>query len=428
MSTLASRSSITTTGLAERGLPLASEPQQPIRLLVFTSLYPNALQPSKGLFVEQRLRQLIASNRVTATVVAPVPWFPFRHPRWGRYAAFARVPAQEQRHGITIVHPRYLVIPKLGMNIAPALMVRALLPVVRKLQVQGPDFDLIDAHYFYPDGVAATRIGAAVGKPVVISARGSDVTWIPRHRVPRRQIQAAAQDADAIITVASMLKDKLVDLDVEPNKITVLRNGVGMQRFGLRDRGAIRAKLGLVGPVWLAVGNLIEVKGVHVTMQALADVPDVTLMVAGQGPLEAALRQLADRLGIATRVRFLGGVANEALCDYYNAADALVLASSREGTPNVVLEALASGTPVILAPFDGAVDLVESPVAGQVAEARTGEAIRASWQKLRAHAPDPAAVRRYAQRFDWAPTIQAQLELYAGLVRQSRNQGCCHAS
>ncbi|MEO8747434.1 MAG: glycosyltransferase family 4 protein, partial [Rhodanobacter sp.] len=126
-----------------------------IRLLVFTSLYPNAEQPQHGIFVEERLRHLVASGLVTATVVAPVPWFPFRHRRFGRYARFARVPAYEQRHGIRIEHPRYPVIPKFGMGVAPSLMYRALLPVLRRHLANGNGFDLIDAHYFYPDGVAA---------------------------------------------------------------------------------------------------------------------------------------------------------------------------------------------------------------------------------------------------------------------------------
>jgi len=178
--------------------------ERPIRLLVFTSPYPNASQPRHGVFVEERLRHLVESGRVVATVVAPVPWFPFRHPRFGAYATFAAVPACEQRHGIRIVHPRYPVIPKVGMNFAPSLMFRALLPRLREMKEGGLDFDLIDAHYFYPDGVVAARLGLAVGKPVVISARGSDVTWIPRYRRPRRQIQRAARSVAAVVTVSCL--------------------------------------------------------------------------------------------------------------------------------------------------------------------------------------------------------------------------------
>jgi glycosyltransferase involved in cell wall biosynthesis len=388
----------------------------PIRLLVFASLYPNAVQPHHGVFVEERLRHLVESGRVAATVVAPVPWFPFRHRRFGAYAAFARVPEREERHGIHIHHPRYPVIPKLGMNIAPALMCHALLPALRKLAASGGPFDLIDAHYFYPDGVAAVRLGEAIGKPVVITARGSDVNVISRHRSPARQIQWAAKRAATIVTVSLALKDKLVSLGGDSGNITVLRNGVDLERFRPLDRTAIRAELGLAGPVWLAVGHLVELKGVHVTLAALAKTADATLMIAGEGNEETRLRQFADRLGLASRVRFLGALPHAELCRYYNAADVMVLASSREGMPNVVLESLACGTPVIAAPFESAAELIHAPEAGEIAESRTPDAIALAWQRLEQGRRERSATRRYAEQFGWRPVAEAQCALYARVL------------
>ncbi|MEP7185979.1 MAG: glycosyltransferase [Rhodanobacter sp.] len=387
-----------------------------IRLLVFSSLYPNAAQPRHGVFVEERLRHLVDSGRITATVVAPVPWFPFRSPMFGAYAAYASVPEEEERYGIKILHPRYPVIPKIGMNVAPFLMFRALLPVLRRLKTNGTAFDLIDAHYFYPDGVAAARLGAALELPVVITARGSDVTWIPRYRRPRQQIIWAAECADAVVTVSQTLKGKVAALGVSPGKITVLRNGVDLERFGPRDRVVARAKLGLTGPVWLAVGNLVELKGVHITLAALAKIPDVTLLIAGRGPEEARLRQLADRLNVATRVRYLGVIPHAELSEYYNVADAMLLASSREGMPNVVLESLACGTPVVAAPFEGATELLNAPEAGEVAAQRSGEAIASAWLRLRDRAPTRAATRAIAEQLGWQPVVEAQQALYAQVL------------
>ncbi len=397
-----------------------------IRLLVFTSLYPNAVQPHHGVFVEGRLRQLVASGEIAATVVAPVPWFPFRHPHFGRYAAFARVPRHERRHGIDIHHPRYPVIPKLGMSLAPSLMAWALLPVLRGLQSDGCAFDLVDSHYFYPDGVAAARLGRVLDSPVVITARGSDVMRIASHRWPRRQIQWAAGHAAAIGTVSRALKDQLVAMGVDPGKITVLRNGVDLDRFKPLDRGAARARLGLAGSVWLTVGFLVESKGAHIAIEALAQVPDATLLIAGEGPDEHKLRDLVRRLDLGSRVRFLGAVPQAELCGYYNAADALIHASSREGMPNVVLEALACGTPVVAAPFDGAGEVVSTPESGQIAAARTADGIRDAWLKLCASMPQPAATRRYAERFGWAPTVRAQQALYEDVLRRWRNGGVRH--
>jgi glycosyltransferase involved in cell wall biosynthesis len=311
------------------------------------------------------------------------------------------------------------VIPKVGMNIAPLLMYRALLPVLRKMLAGGTDFDLIDAHYFYPDGVAATLLGTALEKPVVITARGSDINVIAHHRRPGRQIRRAADRAAAVVAVSRALKDKLIALGAEAEKITVLRNGVDLDRFEPRDRGEIRAKLALTGTVWLAVGNLVESKGVHLTLAALAEVPDAMLLVVGQGPEDARLRRLADRLGVAQRVRFLGAVAHADLCDYYNAADVMVLASSREGMPNVVLESLACGTPVLATPFDSVAELLNAPEAGEIAGERSSDAIAAAWRRLRDRAPQRADTRRHAESFAWGQTVSAQSALYQRVLSQA---------
>lgn len=398
------------------GMRADADSEGKIRLLVFTSLYPNASQPRHGVFVEERLRHLVDSGRIAATVVAPVPWFPFQHPMFGVYSTYASVPKREQRHGIKIWHPRFPVIPKLGMSIAPFLMYHALLPVLRKLKAEGPDFDLIDAHYFYPDGVAAARLGAALDTPVVITARGSDVTWLPRFHRPSQQIQWAAEHASAVVTVSKALKDSLAALGVNPKKITVLRNGVDLDRFGPRDRSAIRARLDLQGPVWLTVGHLVELKGVDVAIEALAQVPDATLLIAGAGPEERKLHQRVERLGLSARVRFLGAVPHAELCEYYNAADAMVLVSSREGMPNVVLEAIACGTPVVATAVGGIPELITAPEAGELMRERSAEALVVAWNALQARMPDRAATRTFAECLGWQPVVEAQCALYARVL------------
>ena len=127
----------------------------PIRLLTFSTLFPNNARPNHGVFVENRLRHLIAGGEAVSEVLAPVPWFPFTAERFGDWAVNARVVARETRHGLDIRHPRFPVIPRVGMSLAPALLYRAMVPVVRRMLAEGPGFDAIDAHYVYPDGVAA---------------------------------------------------------------------------------------------------------------------------------------------------------------------------------------------------------------------------------------------------------------------------------
>ena len=159
-----------------------------MQILTFTTLYPSAARPQHGIFVETRLRKLVESGRITARVVAPCPWFPFVSTRFGEYGAMARVPHREVRHGIEIEHPRYPLPPKIGMSMAPLALFAAALPALRREITEGRDFELIDAHYFYPDGVAAVMLGRALDRPVVVTARGSDVNLIADYALPRRWI------------------------------------------------------------------------------------------------------------------------------------------------------------------------------------------------------------------------------------------------
>jgi len=397
-----------------------------MRVLTFSTLFPSSARPSHGIFVETRLRELLKSGQVASRVIAPVPWFPSTHPRWGDYARMAATPATEQRHGIDVRHPRYVVIPKVGMNLAPALLARAALPALRRLQAEGFDFDLIDAHYFYPDGVAAVALARALGKPVTITARGTDINLIPQHAGPRRQILDAVAGCSHMMTVCKALKDELVALGAPDDKVTVLRNGVDLQLFHPEDREAARQAHGMQGFCLASVGHLIDRKGHHHVIAALPQLPEVSLYVAGSGPLEQELRELARSLGVAQRVFFLGNQPQSVLRTLYSAVDALVLASSREGWANVLLEAMACGAPVVASDVWGTPEVVAAPEAGVLMPELSAAGVVAGVQRLRAALPERAATRRYAEGFDWAPTTQGQLDIFARLLAGPR-AGAVHA-
>lgn len=383
-----------------------------LRILTFSTLYPNAAQPTHGVFVENRLRHLLEDGDVTAHVVAPVPWFPFKSDKFGHYADFAKVPPVEERHGLTVRHPRYPLLPKIGTNLAPLLMYAFVRPRIAALMRAGLEFDLIDAHYFYPDGVAAALLGRALDKPVTITARGTDLNLLPQFAIPRRQIKWAAERAQGLITVCQALKDELIALDVPAEKVRVLRNGVDLEMFRPVDRAAARERLGVDGRTLLSVGHLIERKGHDLIVAALPDLPDTTLLIAGEGPERANLEALAARTGIADRVRFLGRVNHDSLRDVYGAADALVLASSREGWANVLLEAMACGTPVVASNVWGTPEIVADPAAGVLMAERTPKALATAVERLFATPPDRAETRAYAERFSWDATTEGQRALF----------------
>lgn len=391
-----------------------------LRVLTFTTLYPNAEKPNHGVFVENRLRQTLARHDVSATVLAPVPYFPFTSEIFGTYARFARVPATEQRYGVQVHHPRYALIPKIGMSVAPRLLYLAARAACRRLGLDKSSIDVIDAHYFYPDGVAAAMLARDLEIPFVVSARGTDLNVLPNFPVVRRQIIWAAQQASATITVSSALKQRLLALGVDPGRSAVLRNGVDLEVFQPMEREAARRRLGLSGHIILSVGNLVPLKGHELTIDALASLTESTLLIAGGGPLRDALQARANSRGVGGRVRLLGEVPHAQLAELYSAADVFVLMSEREGWANVLLEAMACGTPALATNVGGNGEIVASPAAGLLLRERSSAALADAVQALRHRVPDRAATRHYAEGFGWGAVAAAN---HALLVAASKSGG-----
>ena len=304
------------------------------------------------------------------------------------------------------------------MTLAPSTMFLTIYGAVRKIMAEGFDFDLIDAHYFYPDGVAAALIGRMLNKPVVITARGTDINLIPAYSLPRRQILWAAGQAKGLITVCQALKDTLVEMGVSANKIHALRNGVDLQRFRPEDRVEARAAFGAAGKTLLSVGHLIERKGHDLVIRAMTDLPDYQLLIAGDGPERGNLESLAHSLGVNRRVLFLGAVHPENMTKLYNAGDCLILASSREGWANVLLEAMACGTPVVASNVWGTPEVVAVPEAGVLMHERTPEGVTRGVRSLFEHLPAREHTRRYAEGFSWDATTAGQLALFREILRR----------
>ena len=391
-----------------------------MRTITFTTLYPNCVQPRNGIFIEQRLRHLLATGEVESHVVAPVAWFPWPHEAFGRYGVCARVPWYEERHGIPIYHPRYPRLPKVGLSSAPLMMATAVKPILEGILERGFDFDAIDAHYVYPDGVAAMILGEHFGKPVIMSVLGDDVITYPCYPVPRRLLLWAVDRSGGVTSVCEALKRRLVEWGAPADKVRVVLHGVDLDLFQPVDRDAVRRRLGLGGTVLLSVGHATPRKGHHLAIEALRELPGATLLIAGDGWYEATLRELAATLGVAERVRFLGNVEQEQLKDYYSAADALVLASSREGIANVLLEAMACGAPVIATAVWGTPEAVTCPAAGVLMGERTAAALVLAARRLFDDYPDRAATRRHAASFTWERTSRDHLDVLRGALSRSR--------
>ena len=392
-----------------------------VRILTFSTLFPSSMRPGHGIFVETRLRELVASGKVESRVVAPVPWFFSQDPRFGSYARMAATPLREFRNGFDVLHPRFFIPPAIGMNMAPFALAAGAMRTVRKLLAEGYDFDVIDAHYYYPDGVAAALLGRHFGKPFTVTARGTDINLIAGHAIPRRLMQWASRRAEASIGVSQALVRAMAGLGMPPGSLMLMPNGVDLRRFQMGTQVEARAQLGWpAGPTLLSVGNLVENKGHHIAIQSLPTLSEFRLVIAGEGPERAALENLARELGVASRVAFSGRVDQERLAVFYGASDMLLLPSSREGWPNVLLESMACGTPVVATNVGGVSEIVTSSDAGRMMDERTAEGLVAAVNDLWAHMPTRHAVRACAEGCSWQATTDAQVRLFRNISAQRK--------
>ena len=388
------------------------------KVLGFSTLFPNSAQPRHGIFLLHRLAHLAREDGIELRMVAPVPWFPSAHAAFGRYGLYRKIPWRSEQNGIAVLHPRYPVLPKIGMTVAPILMATAMLRSLRAMGKSGFDFDVINSYYLYPDGVAAALLGLLLRRPVLLTAFGTDVTLVPRYALARTQIEWAVARSAGVTAVCQALKDRLVELGTAPDKVQVILHGVDRDLFKPPpDRMALRRGLGFSRPTLISVGHLIQRKGHHLVIAALADLPGVDLVIAGDGPEEAPLRRLATRFGVADRVRFVGHVDQARLPDMIGAADLLVLCSDREGIANVLMEAMACGTPVAATPVWGSPEVVTAPEAGVLLRDRSVGAVIEGVRRLLAAPPDRDATHRYAQRFSWSDAAARHAALIRGVAR-----------
>ena len=384
-----------------------------MRILTFTSLYPSSARPGHGIFVERRLTAIRNTGNVEARVVAPVPRVPLVGGLLSAYARYASVPRSEIRDGHCVLHPRYATVPLAGMFVQPFAMALGAFPAIARLKREF-DFDLVDAHYFYPDAVAAAIIARRMGKPLVITSRGSDVNLLPRYAWPRKLILWAAHQAEAIVTVSAALESRLIELGVDSAKVSVIRNGVDTALFAPIDKVAARHRYGLPidARVIVAVGNLVPEKAHNLLIDALAFLPATRLVVVGDGPERAALERRAKHANCHDRVTLLPAMPQHNLPSIYGAADIVALASMREGLPNVLLEAIACGRPVVASRVGGIPEIVNDPLQGVLVDDRSPRAFADAFQRVLANLPSPDSIRAFARARDWDATGRAQVALF----------------
>ena len=329
-----------------------------------------------------------------------------------RYRMLDQLPWREHRNGVTIYRMPFVHLPVVGARFDAKLLVRSQRRVLKSLHEDFP-FDVIDAEFFWPDGPAAIALGKALAVPVSIKARGADIHYWGKNPATAAQVIAAGQAADGMLAVSAALKADMVSLGMPEDRITVHYTGIDRGRFHVRDRAVAKAALGIAGPLLVSVGALIARKRHHIVIDAMKQVPEATLVIIGEGTGRAALETQAAPLG--ARVRFLGSQPHDVIADWLAAADAMVLMSVSEGLANAWVEALASGTPVVIPDVGGAREVLDWPEAGMFAHPDPASVADAIQQVLvrDAHRHTVAAT---VGRFSWEANTKALFDHLSALV------------
>ncbi len=392
------------------------------RLIVFSSLFPSSARPNAGGFVRERMFRV--GRQLPLVVVSPVPYFPLQGliRRWK--PNYRPLPEKvEEQGGFQVYYPRFLAVPGLFRSLDGLSMALCGLPLLRRLKRRG--YNLIDAHFAYPDGYAAMRLGRWLKLPVAITLRGTEV---PLSRDTRRRslMLAALAGARRVFAVSDSLKRHMAGLGADPANIRVVGNGVDTEVFHPVDRAEARLALGIAesAPVLVSVGGLVERKGFHRVIEVLPglkrEYPNLLYLVVGgggpEGDISARLRRQVAELGLEDTVLFLGAMAPEALKQPLSAADVFVLATSNEGWANVFLEAMACGLPVVATDVGGNREVVCRDELGRIVPFGEPEALAEALGLALAARWDRAAIIDYARANGWERRVAVLVEEFRRLV------------
>lgn len=400
-----------------------------LNVLVLSSTFPSKVHPIHGVFVKERVKHVSRLPGVAVRVVSPVPYFPPLK-LFSRWYVYSQVPRQETIDGLQATRPRYVLLPKVGGYFGSQAITPAYRRSIAALR-DDFDFDLIDSHFIYPDGAAAARLARELDKPLVITCRGEDILRFPDLPFCGKEIKFALGQADRLVALSDEIAEAIERCGGDQRKIEVIPNGVDCEKFHPVDTQEARRSLNLPldRPIIVSAGYRLERKGFHILIEAIPRIrerfPDVLVVIVG-GPARwgqdysgEIQRQIAVS-GVDDHVLLAGPQPHEELHRWCSAADLFALFTSREGSPNVLMEALACGVPAVATTVGGIPEILSDPQLGLLMQERTAscgadrivEALSKTW--------DRQAIRRHMQKHGWDKTAGAVRRVFDEAIADHR--------
>jgi glycosyltransferase involved in cell wall biosynthesis len=396
-----------------------------LRTLAVTSLFPNPVQPTWGIFNARVIEHLAEVSDVR--VIAPVKWFPGGAHISREEERLSRVPACSVHAGIEVTHPRVFRTPLIGRSLHGEMYAASIKGHVRRA-VEAFRPDVIFASWAHPDGYAMQRLGEELGLPVVIKCLGSDLHQLLGDKGRGPRIVSALTRAARVVTVSEKQRELLVARGVPTSRIDTVYHGVDKRMFHPSPKAEARAALGLPaeGEIVTCVAALLPIKR-HVDLIAAferlrrrAEHRDARLVLVGEGPLRGSLERAAASLGLGEHVRFTGNRPHDEVARWMKAADAVSLASDDEGLPNVLVEALACGRPVVATRVGGIPELVRSEEHGRLVAPRDPAALSEALHDVLSRPWSPEALAACPDVISWEESTERLLATLRAAVEPRR--------
>lgn len=397
---------------------MASEVHRRMNVLALSYLFPNQKQPNHGIFIYNRLKAVSRYHNVE--VVAPVPWFPFRH-YFSNYEDLRDVPSHEELGCLDVYRPRFFVVPHYLKWIDSISYMLCSFLTVLKLNYK-IKFDIVDVHWAYPDMLAGYVFSRLLRKPLIVTLRGKEAICYGERSIRKKIIDCMLRKADRVVCLSKELAEIAFSIGVHPEKTEIISNGVDVGTFMYTDQHACRQHLKLPydKKIILSVGFLIERKGFHKIILQLPELlkvhPALQLYIIGssgpEGDFHRTLSDMITELSLQEHVFLVGQRSNEELVLWYNAADVFCLPTRGEGSPNVVLEALSCGCPVIASSVGGIPDIMSEEFLGYTFDVYDKNALRDVITAFFCRTWDRKKIRKYMEGFSWDWCARKVLGVY----------------